>query len=139
MYERSAGTLVKAVNPLGHIQRLVWDGEKNVTDYFNELGFEGVHVVTDFPVTMSGSGRTFRAYIIRKNGVSGAAEASPAQGPAKPVEGAKERAPSSQADAKRRGGVKSERHKKKNATVLPFKKIKKYARSKHKVKISSTP
>ena len=40
---------------------------KDPANYLAELGFIDVNVVESFPVKMSGSGRSFQAYIISKN------------------------------------------------------------------------
>ncbi|UPR00887.1 hypothetical protein HOP50_06g42060 [Chloropicon primus] len=66
------------------VQRAVRN--KDVLFYLDQFGFSDVCVATSFPVAMSGSGRTFRAYVICKNGACGEASRQPSAGPPEEVE-----------------------------------------------------
>ena len=103
---------------------------KDTLLYLDQLGFTGVEVAKSFPVTMSGSGRTFRAYIICKCGVPRfGSTAEREKAPVLDALASDEQVGEAIQQKKRRGGVKSARGQKHSQSSIPFMKIKKFARA----------
>ena len=103
---------------------------KDTLLYLDQLGFTGVEVAKSFPVTMSGSGRTFRAYIICKCGVPRfGSTAEQEKAPVLDALASDEQVGEAIQQKKRRGGVKSARGQKHSQSSIPFMKIKKFARA----------